>query len=121
MEKYIIQTNPLKIPTNDNKIIKEHFGIPSTNIDKFSLAYMVAPPKWSEPFQIPEFDEITFIINGRKQIEIEDIKIILNKNESVLIKKGTRVRYSNPFDEPVEYISICIPAFSVEKVNREEI
>ena len=119
MEKYIIQKQPLKIPTNDGKIIKEHFGIPSKNTQEFSLAHMIAPPGWSEPFQVPQFDEITFVIRGKKQIEIDNEKIILQENESILVKKGTRVRYSNPFDEPVEYISVCIPAFSIERVNRE--
>ncbi|MFN4111619.1 MAG: cupin domain-containing protein [Ignavibacteria bacterium] len=120
MKKYVIQRNPFKVPTLDGKKIKEHFGIPSTNISEFSLAHMIAPAKWSEPFQKPEFDEITFIIKGKKQIEIENEKIILNEGESILVKKGNSVRYSNPFNEPVEYISICIPAFSIEKVHREE-
>lgn len=117
--KHVIQRNPLKIPTNDGKIILEHFGIPSTNTYEFSFAHMIAPPGWSEPFQTPEFDELTFVIRGRKQIEIDDEKIILKENESILVKKGSRVRYSNPFDESVEYVSVCIPAFSIEKVNRE--
>lgn len=120
MEKYVIQRNPFQVPTLDGKIIKEHFGIPSTNTSEFSLAHMIAPAKWSEPFQKPEFDEITFIIKGKKQIEIENEKIILNEGESILVKKGYSVSYSNPFDEPVEYISICIPAFSIEKVHREK-
>ncbi len=85
---------------------------------------MVAPPGWSEPFQSPEFDEVTYVISGKKKFEIDHVEmieeIILNKNESICIKKGSKVRYSNPFDEPVEYISFCIPAFSVDKVHREE-
>ncbi|MCX8056764.1 MAG: cupin domain-containing protein [Ignavibacteria bacterium] len=119
MKNYIVQRNPLVIPTNDNKTIKEHFGIPSTNTIEFSFAHMIAPAGWSEPFQTPDFDEITFIIKGKKLIEVENEKIILEENESILIKRGTRVRYSNPFDEDVEYISVCIPAFLVEKANRE--
>lgn len=119
MKNFIVQRNPFQVPTTDGKIIREHFGIPSTQISEFSLAHMIAPPHWSEPFQTPEFDEVTFVIKGKKQIEIDDEKIILNSGESILIKKGTRVRYSNPFDEEVEYISICIPAFSIDKVNRE--
>ncbi|MCR4416336.1 MAG: cupin domain-containing protein [Ignavibacteria bacterium] len=119
MNKYIVQRSPLRIPTNDGKTILEHFGVPSTGTAEFSFAHMIAPPKWSEPFQSPEFDEITFVIRGKKQIEIDDEKIILNENESILVRKGTRVRYSNPFDEPVEYVSVCIPAFSIEKVHRE--
>lgn len=119
MKNFIVQRNPFQVPTTDGKIIREHFGIPSTQTSEFSLAHMIAPPHWSEPFQTPEFDEVTFVIKGKKQIEIDDEKIILNSGESILIKKGTRVRYSNPFDEEVEYISICIPAFSIDKVNRE--
>ncbi len=34
---------------------------------------MIAPPGWSEPFQIPEFDEYTYIIKGKKQFNIEEI------------------------------------------------
>ena len=41
--------------------------------------------------------------------------------QSILIQKGARVRYSNPFDSECEYIAICLPAFSMELVNREEI
>ncbi len=120
MKRYIVQKNPLIIPVPNNKIVKEHFGIPSTGTQEFSLAHMIAPPGWSEPYQTPEFDEITFIIKGQKLIEIDDKKIILNAGESILTRKGTRVRYSNPFNESVEYISICIPAFSIHTVNREE-
>lgn len=120
MKNFIIQKSPFLVPTTDGKIIKEHFGIPSNQTLEFSLAHMVAPPGWSEPYQTPEFDEVTFIIKGKKQIEVDNQKIILNSGESILIKKGTKVRYSNPFKEEVEYISVCIPAFSIDKVHREE-
>jgi hypothetical protein len=29
------------------------------------------------------------------------------------------VQYSNPFDEPAEYWSVCRPAFAPDKVHRE--
>ena len=80
---------------------------------------MVAPPGWSEPFQNPEFDEYTLISKGEKMFEVDDEKIILKAGESILIKKGSRVRYSNPFDTPCEYWSLCLPAFSPQKVHRE--
>ena len=80
---------------------------------------MVAPPHWSEPFQQPAFDEYTLVSRGRKQFEIDGEKILLLAGESILIKKGSRVRYSNPFDEECEYWSVCLPAFSMEAVNRD--
>ncbi len=121
MKNYLIQRNPIIIPAEGEKIIKEYFGIPSTNTTSFSLAYMIAPPGWSEPFQCPDFDEITFVLKGQKMIEIENERIILNAGESILVFKKNRVRYSNPFDDPVEYISICIPAFSINSVHRNQI
>jgi ethanolamine utilization protein EutQ (cupin superfamily) len=80
---------------------------------------MVAPPGWQEPFQTPEFDEVTLIIEGQKQIEFEDETIILNEGESIFVPQKSRVRYSNPFAKPCKYVSFCIPAFSIDRVNRE--
>lgn len=124
MSGYVIQNNPFIVPTNDGKLIEEFFGNASISLGDYSIAHMIAPPGWSEPFQNPKFDEVTYIIAGRKKIEIDHVEMIeeieLGKNESICIKKGSRVRYSNPFDEPVEYISFCIPAFTIEKAGREE-
>jgi mannose-6-phosphate isomerase-like protein (cupin superfamily) len=117
---YKLQNNPFIVPADGGKLIEEHFGIASINCGDFSVAHMIAPPGWSEPFQTPEFDEITYIISGKKQFEINGEKIVLNKNQSICVCKGSRIKYSNPFDEPVEYLSFCIPAFSVERLKREE-
>ena len=118
--QYIKQTAPFVVPTDDGKTIKEHFGLASTQESRFSVAHMIAPPHWSEPYQTPEFDEVTFIFRGRKSIKInEQEEVILNAGESILIKAGCRVQYANPFDEEVEYVSFCVPAFSIDAVNRE--
>jgi mannose-6-phosphate isomerase-like protein (cupin superfamily) len=114
---YKIQNKPFVVPTIDGKLIEEHFGLASIK-SELSIARMVAPPKWSEPFQTPEFDEYTYIIKGKKQFEIGNEIIILETGQSIKIKKGTKIRYSNPFSEPVEYLSVCFPAFSPDKVNR---
>lgn len=119
-KRYSIQKLPFVVPTTDGKLIEEHFGN-ATNIDSnISIAHMIAPPKWSEPFQTPEFDEYTYIIRGKKQFIIEDETIILEAGQSIKIKKNTRVQYSNPFDENCEYLSICLPAFAMNLVNREK-
>ncbi|GAB4161829.1 MAG: hypothetical protein Tsb0033_19880 [Winogradskyella sp.] len=118
-KKYTIQDSPFVVPTDDGKVIKEHFGKASDGNSEISIAHMVAPPGWSEPFQTPEFDEYTFIIKGKKQFIIEDETIILEAGQSIKVEKNTRLQYSNPFNEPCEYIAICLPAFSMEAVNRE--
>lgn len=130
MKKYLIQKSPFVVPTTDGKLIEEHHGIATTNNPNISIAHMVAPPYWKEPFQTPEFEEYTYIISGKKQFIIEEDSsqgrtgrsqtIILEAGQSIKIEKNTRVQYSNPFDEICEYIAICQPAFDFTKVHREE-
>jgi len=118
--KYIKQTNPFVVPTDDGKTIREHFGLASIKSGDYSVAHMIAPAGWSEPFQTPAFDEITFVFRGRKKFIIDNEEVILESGESIFIKKHTRMQYSNPFDVECEYISICLPAFSPDSVNRED-
>ncbi len=118
MKKYKIQKTPFVIPTNDGKLIEEHFGHTTDN-SELSLAHMVAPSGWSEPFQTPEFDEYTYIIKGKKQFNIEGEIVVLEAGQSIKIQKGVRIQYSNPFEEECEYLSICLPAFSIGLLNRE--
>lgn len=118
MKKYRVQTRPFVVPTTDGKLIEEYWGN-STRNSEISIAHMVAPPNWSEPHQTPEFDEFTLIISGKKHFEIDGDSVILEKGQSILIEKGARVRYSNPFRQPCEYIAICLPAFSMDLVHRE--
>lgn len=117
---YFLQTAPFVVPTTDGKLIEEHAGGASTGQKNISIAHMVAPPHWGEPFQTPEFDEYTLVSRGQKQIEVDGQTLVLQAGQSILIKGGTRVRYSNPFDAECEYWSVCLPAFSMDTVHRED-
>ena len=119
-KNYVLQTKPFVVPTTDGKLIEEHFGLASTQTRQYSIAHMVAPPHWGEPFQNPEFDEVTLVLRGKKRIEVDGETIDLKAGHSILIKGGARVRYSNPFEEDCEYVSFCTPAFDFTKVYREE-
>ena len=119
-KKFTIQKSPFIVPTTDGKLIEEHFGIITDVNSPISIAHMIAPAGWSEPFQTPEFEEYTYIIKGKKQFIIDDETIILEAGQSIKIEKNIRVQYSNPFKEECEYIAICLPAFSIDLVNREE-
>jgi|TARA_B110000285_G_scaffold134391_1_gene150632 mannose-6-phosphate isomerase-like protein (cupin superfamily) len=120
-KKFIIQNTPFIVPTSDGKIIEEHFGNATDGNTKISIAHMIAPSGWSEPFQTPEFEEYTYIIKGKKQFIIEGETIILEAGQSIKIEKNTRVQYSNPFDQKCEYLAVCLPAFSINLVNREKV
>ncbi len=120
MKKYTIQKSPFVVPTTDGKLIEEHFGQATNGNTKVSIAHMIAPPGWSEPFQTPEFEEYTYIIKGKKQFIIDGDTIVLEAGQSIKINKNTRVQYSNPFDLPCEYLAVCLPAFSIDAVHRED-
>jgi mannose-6-phosphate isomerase-like protein (cupin superfamily) len=119
-QNHFQQITPIRIPVPGDKLIEEHFGLASTGHKSFSLAHMVAPPHWGEPAQRPEFDEITIMIKGRMHIRLEDKEVVLEAGQSFWVKGGEQVQYSNPFDEPSEYWAVCMPAFSIDTVHREE-
>lgn len=119
MASYKIQKSPFIVPTTDGKHIAEHFGLATDGNKDLSIAQMIAPAGWSEPFQTPEFNEYTLVLKGKKQFIIDDEVIVLEAGQSIYISKHTRVQYSNPFVEACEYISICNPAFSIDLVHRE--
>jgi ethanolamine utilization protein EutQ len=116
---YTIQKSPFIVPTADGKLIEEHFGNATDKNKQLSIAHMVAPSGWSEPFQTPDFEEYTYIIKGKKQFIIAGETIVLEAGQSIKIEKNTRVQYSNPFEQECEYIAICLPAFSMDLVHRE--
>lgn len=119
MKKYSIQKSPFVVPTTDGKLIEEHFGNATSGNSNLSIAHMVAPPGWSEPFQTPEFDEYTYIIKGKKQFNIDGEIVVIEAGQSIKIERNVRVQYSYPFNEPCDYLAICSPAFSIDKVHRE--
>lgn len=118
-KKYQLQKSPFVIPTADGKLIEEHFGHTTDN-GSLSMVHMIAPPGWSEPFQIPKFDEYTYVIKGKKQLKIDGEIVVLEAGQSIKVCKDVKVQYSNPFDTECEYLAVCTPAFSVGLVNREE-
>jgi len=119
MKKYIKQTDPFVVPTDGIKLIEEHFGNVSNKYEHCSLSYMEAPPRYKEPYQNPEFDEIIIMVEGKLNISVDGEQVVIKQKESILVRKGARVRYSNPFDEPAKYWSICLPPFSLKRVHRE--
>ena len=116
---FVKQDKPFIVPTTDGKLIEEHVGLASSKDAGISIAHMIAPAGWSEPFQNPDFDEYTLVNRGKKMFEVDGETVEVSAGQSILIKKGSRVRYSNPFNEACEYWSICLPAFSIDAVRRE--
>ncbi|UZO80511.1 cupin domain-containing protein [Aquimarina sp. ERC-38] len=118
-KKFLVQKKPFVVPTTDHKVIEEHFGIATDQNKDISIARMIAPPQWSEPFQKPAFDEYTYVIRGQMQCLIDQETILVQAGESIKVTRDVRVQYSNPSDDECEYIAICTPAFDINLANRE--
>lgn len=112
-------STPAHIPVPGGKLIEEHVGLVATGDGHISVAKMIAPPGWSEPPQTPDFDEITYVIEGELIVETDDGDLRVVAGQSLITRAGERVRYSAG-DDGAEYIAICTPAFADDLVNREE-
>jgi mannose-6-phosphate isomerase-like protein (cupin superfamily) len=112
-------TTPVSVPASGSKIIEEYVGRVSTDTETVSVARMIAPPGWTEPFQEPEFDEVTLVLSGAITVEHFAGREIVRRGEVILVERGERIRYGNPFEEPAEYWAVCVPAFSPEAARRE--
>ncbi len=114
-----VTTAPTRIPVPGGKLIDEHVGMAATRTREISVAHMVAPPGWDEPFQTPEFDEITVVVKGSIHVDCDGHRYEVREGQSVITKAGERIRYAAG---PVgaEYIAICLPAFTAETAHRED-
>ena len=114
----------IKAPTiiqsagNKPKIIREFIGRVNSKTEDVSVARMASPAAWIEPGQTPEFDEYTLVLSGSVRVTSRTGTIDVGAGEAVIAQRGEWVRYSTP--NGAEYVAICIPAFSMDTVHRDE-
>ena len=104
---------------NKPKIIREFVGRVNSATSAVSIAQMQSPGGWVEPGQTPEFDEFTVVLKGTLRVTHRTGHLDVKAGQAVIAHKGEWVQYSTPLPEGAEYIAICVPAFAIEKVNRD--
>jgi mannose-6-phosphate isomerase-like protein (cupin superfamily) len=104
---------------NKPKLIDEYVGRVNTKDDGVSVAHMRSPAGWVEPGQRPTFRELTVVLKGALRVEYEGGALDVGAGQAVITEPGEWIRYSTPGDEGAEYVAICLPAFSMETVNRD--
>ena len=117
--KIIEKPTKIKAAGEPIKIIEEFIGNINSTTDEISIARMRSPKGWSEPGQTPDFNEYSVVLNGILVVETKKGKKEIQANQTVIIEKGEWVKYSTPYENGAEYISVCSPAFSLERVNRD--
>jgi ethanolamine utilization protein EutQ len=115
-------SQPIRIQAAGNKpkLIDEYIGRVNTKTSAASVAHMRSPQGWIEPGQAPEFDEFTIVLHGMLRIEYKGGSLDVSAGQAVIAHAGEWVRYSTPNEGGAEYIAVCVPAFSMETVHRDE-
>ena len=114
--------HPTRIQSTGNKpkLIDEYIGRLNTKTSAASVAHMRSPQGWLEPGQTPEFDEFTIVLNGLLRVEHKGGTLDVAAGQAVVAHAGEWIRYSTPQEGGAEYIAVCLPAFSMETVHRDE-
>jgi mannose-6-phosphate isomerase-like protein (cupin superfamily) len=120
MPTLITDPTVIEAAGNKPKLIEEFVGRINTGSGTVSIARMKSPDGWVEPGQRPEFDEYTLVLRGKLRVTTESEVVDVLANQAIVVHAGEWVRYSTPDDGGAEYIAICLPAFSMETVHRDE-
>lgn len=120
MATHIQQPTIVQAAGNKPKIIEEFIGRVNSGTDAVSIARMKSPSGWVEPGQTPEFDEYTLVLRGTLRVTTQNGSIDVSAGEAVIAARGEWVQYSTPGADGAEYVAVCLPAFSMETVHRDE-
>jgi mannose-6-phosphate isomerase-like protein (cupin superfamily) len=120
MAQFINSPSIVKAAGNKEKIIREFFGNVNSRTSEVSIAHMTSPEGWEEPGQRPEFNEYTVVLKGKLMISTKNEEFILSEGQGIMTEKNEWVKYSTPFKNGAEYIAVCLPAFSMELVKRDQ-
>jgi mannose-6-phosphate isomerase-like protein (cupin superfamily) len=81
---------------------------------------MRSPQGWLEPGQTPEFEELTIVLKGTVLVKHKHGEMEVKAGQAVIAHPGEWIQYSTPGPEGAEYIAVCLPAFSMETVHRDQ-
>lgn len=114
-------TKPTRIEENGGKIkiVEEYIGLVNSKNGDVSVAHMHAPVGWKDIGQCPEFDEFIVVLKGVLRVEFKGGVLDVNAGQAAIMSKGEWIRYNTPSSDGVEYISVCIPAFSSNKAHKD--
>jgi mannose-6-phosphate isomerase-like protein (cupin superfamily) len=118
--KLIKQPTRVEAAGKPPKIIEEYFGRVNTDTEQVSIARMKSPSGWSEPGQLPEFDEYTVVLKGCLHVRTREAEFDVPEGQAFRASAGQWVQYSTPDSRGAEYIAVCIPAFTPDTVHRDD-
>lgn len=120
MPTFIEAPSIVKAAGNKPKVIEEYIGNVNSKTSEVSVARMKSPAGWVEPGQTPEFDEYTVVLKGLLRVTCKEGSTDVKAGQAVIAHRGEWVQYSSPEADGAEYVAICLPAFTMDTVHRDE-
>ncbi|MCA1592756.1 MAG: cupin [Acidobacteria bacterium] len=120
MPIFVKEPSIIQAAGNKPKVIEEYIGRANTDTSAVSIARMKSPGGWEEPGQTPEFDEYTLVLRGMLRVKTTSETFDVRAGQAIITLRGEWVQYGSPEDEGAEYVAVCLPAFSIDTVHRDE-
>lgn len=120
MPRLIAEATRIQAAGTKPKLIDEYIGRVNSKTESVSVAHMRSPQGWQEPGQTPDFDEFTLVLKGAVRVRHRDGEMDVVAGQAVIAHSGEWVQYSTPHDGGAEYVAVCLPAFSMQTVHRDE-
>lgn len=120
MPKLISAPSRVEAAGTKPKLIDEYIGRVNSSDQHISVAHMRSPGGWVEPGQTPQFEEITLVLRGCVKVDYENGSMEVRAGQAIQTSPGEWIRYSTPYADGAEYVAICLPAFSMDTVHRDD-
>jgi len=120
MPTLVAQPTRITAAGNKPKLIDEYIGRVNTKTAGVSVAHMRSPQGWVEPGQTPEFDEFTIVLKGVLRVQHKGGVFDVAAGQGIITHRGEWIQYSTPAEGGAEYVAVCLPAFSIETVHRDD-
>jgi ethanolamine utilization protein EutQ len=120
MPTLVAQPTRISAAGTKPKLIDEYIGRINSKTAGVSVAHMRSPQGWKEPGQTPEFDEFTLVLKGTVRVSHKNGEMDVTSGQAVIAHAGEWIQYSTPAEGGAEYIAVCLPAFSMETVHRDQ-
>lgn len=112
-------SSPTRVVDSKELSIDEYAGNGSNGEPQVSIARVTSKGTWTEDWKTPQFDEWVLVLRGTIKLHHSDGVAVAKAGEMLRLTAGTRVQWEFPDPEGCEYVPVCLPGFSPDKVSVE--
>jgi mannose-6-phosphate isomerase-like protein (cupin superfamily) len=120
MPKLIASPTPISCVGNMTKIADEFVGMVNTSESKISITLVRSPAGWEGVGQYADYHEYRVVHKGLLRVEHAEGTVDVEAGQGLDIEAGEWVRFSTPGETGAEYFTVCLPAFTLARVHRDE-